>query len=122
MKNLAKKQHYIPGTYIRQFKIKGIKENYVYCFDMSALRKKYVQKLGPNDSVFIRKKYYHHSSLTDPYSIETVFAEIENDYNHIIEVLKAGESINEATKIQIMVWIFTSKMRSPVIRDSVMAE
>ena len=79
----------------------------------------YTQKLGLNHAVFKKDKYYHHSSLEDPYSIEKTFSEIENDYNRIIQVVGKENIIDTSTIGKLIVWIFISRMRSPIIRNNI---
>ena len=114
-----KEQHYIPRTYLNQFRIPGIKGSFIYCYDLSNKYRKYTQEIGLNHATFKRDNYYHHSSLEDPYSIEKTFSEIENDYNHIIEVISAEKTIDTETIGQIITWIFISRMRSPLIRNNI---
>ncbi|GAB3716345.1 hypothetical protein GCM10027592_57570 [Spirosoma flavus] len=118
-KNKPKQQHYIPRTYLNQFRIAEVEGSFTYCYDLSNKYRKNIQKIGLNHATFKRNKYYHHSSLIDPYSIETAFSEIENDYNRIIEVISSEKTIGTETVELLIEWIFVSRMRSPLIRNNI---
>lgn len=120
MANKPKRQHYISRTYLKQFRIDNhTSKGFLYCVNLGLRKPLKVQKIGLKDQIFIKEKYYNHNSLADPYDLEKTFGEeIEPIYSGIIDCLASEEAIHELLRMDIILWIFTSKMRNPIFRDN----
>ena len=115
-------QHFIPRVYLKQFQIDNAQnKSFVYCINTNAQNPyfKGIRKVGLNDRIFKKKKYYNDSRLTNEYAIEEMFStEIENNYDKVISGLALETNLSEETRFLILQWLIMSKMRSPILREN----
>lgn len=116
--SIPKKQHYIPKTYLRQFAENG-NSSFVWVLNLKNKYKKHPERLGVNHKVFKLTDYYTSKSFEDPYWLEKTFSKkIENYYPRIIDELKKEDQISESIREDILLWVFSSQLRSPIFRDN----
>jgi hypothetical protein len=118
MGNKSKQQHTVPRTYLKHWRISE-QESFVYVIDFSQKGKPMVKKLGLNDKVFKRDRYYNDNVFSDPYIIEKVFSEsFEPSYEIIMKEIKDESILSQQVRELIIRWLYVSIMRSPVIRNN----
>lgn len=111
-------QHIVPRTYLKRWRISD-DQNFVYAIDISNKYNKGVQKIGLNDRLFTRRRYYNDPSFQNAYIIEDVLGEdIEPLYGLIMQEIELEKDISLSTRENIIQWLYVSKMRSPNIRDN----
>lgn len=112
-------QHIVPKTYLKHWKIDPDR-NFVYGIDFSNKYRLGVQTFGLNDKVFKEHKYYNDNSFENPYILEDIFGnDIEPIYNDIMKEVYEEQNLTRETREKIMQWLYTSKMRSPHIRNNI---
>ena len=94
-------------------------DNFLFAIDFSDKYKSGIQRVGPNDKLFKREKYYNDKSFDNPYIIEDMLGEdFEPNYEIIMAEVKAEGVISQSVCQKIIAWLYVSKMRSPVMRDN----
>lgn len=118
MGNKKNQQHTVPRTYLKHWCISKA-ESFVFVVDFVDKHKTGVQKVGPNDKLFKRDRYYNDQSFRNPYIIEDMLgADFEPTYEVIMTEIKAEGIISQSVREKIISWLHISKMRSPVMRDN----
>jgi hypothetical protein len=118
MSSKKNQQHIVPRTYLKHWCISE-NERFMFVIDFSNKYNTSPQRVGPNDKLFKREKYYNSQSFTNPYGIEDMLGEdIEPNYEIIMTEVKAEGKISQSVREKIIGWLHVSKMRSPVMRDN----
>ncbi len=116
MSSKKNEQHIVPRTYLKHWRI-GEGQNLVYIINFRDRYRTGVQTVGLNDKVFKQRKYYNDSSFANPYVIEEMLGEdFEPTYEIIMSEVKLEQSLSESTRQLVISWLYTAKMRSPVMR------
>ncbi|MVN76445.1 DUF4238 domain-containing protein [Hymenobacter sp. HMF4947] len=118
MGNKSKQQHTVPRTYLKHWKISDA-ESFVYAIDFARKPRPVVDRFGLNDSVFKRDRYYNDNTFIHPYALEEAFSKyIEPEYENIVNEIKEENVITQTTREKIIFWLYTTKMRNPVMRNN----
>lgn len=115
--NDHKRQHIIPGVYLRQFCTPN-KKGQVFCLELKHKYEKRVRLRGVNEDIFKKEHYYSDFSKEDPLTVENFLSKkLETPFNSLIAQLKTEKPLEVESKEKIIKWIYYSKLRTSVFRD-----
>ena len=118
MSSKKTKQHIVPRTYLKHWRIASDK-NLVYIVDFNNKYRTGIQEVGINDKVFKRNNYYTDKGFNNPHIIEDVLgSDIEPMYEVIMNEIRQEKQLSELVRQNIISWLYASKMRSEVMRDN----
>ena len=111
-------QHIVPRTYLKHWCMPG-EGSFVCVVDFGDKYNTNVQVVGVNDKMFKRKRYYNDPSFANPFIIEDMLGEdFEPTYEVIMNEVKSEQELSQDVRAKIIGWLFTSKARSPYMRDN----
>ncbi|MGI4872277.1 MAG: DUF4238 domain-containing protein [Janthinobacterium lividum] len=118
MGNKKTKQHIVPRTYLKHWRIAEDK-NFVYIVDFHNKHRTGVQEVGVNDKVFKIENYYNDNLFKNPYAVEDMLgSNFEPTYETIMNEIRQEQSLSESVRLNIINWLYISKARSQVMRDN----
>lgn len=91
--------------------------NWLWVINFRDEYRKSPQRVGVNHKLFKINNYYTSDLYEDKYWLEKTFSrEIENYYPNIINEVEAEANLSENVRHNLLMWIYTSEMRTPIRR------